>query len=268
MPTTVDPAISPQRGLGDALAAAGGLVLFVSMFIVWYGVGLKEDAESQLEDAIEQSGESSRISVDLRSLEDFALDAYDRSAWQAFSILDIVLALIALAVVALAVARLLGRAPDLPISPGILMAALAGLALLIVLIRIAFTPALEIDRALVGGTGTAKVKDVPGFEVERHFWGPLFGVLGSLAMIGGGLLAAGGRSAVDAVRAGQVRGERPLPPIEPEPAAPEAAPVQPPSEEAPATESGTVHEPREGGGEDQPGDEPEDRDDGESEDRS
>ena len=34
MPTTVDPAVTPERGLGDALAAAGGLVLFVSLFIV------------------------------------------------------------------------------------------------------------------------------------------------------------------------------------------------------------------------------------------
>ena len=231
MPTTVDPAISPRRGLGDALAAAGGLVLFVSLFIVWYGIGFKEDVEDQFEDAVEGE-EGGVLEADTDALINLVLNAFDRSAWESFTYLDIALTLLAFAVVALAVLRLLGRAPDLPLSPGVLMAALGALALLIVLIRILFTPNLEIDLGVAGGEGTAKAKDTPGVEVDRHFWGPLFAVLGSLAMIAGGLLAAGGRRAVDAVKAGQVRGERPMPPIEPEPAAPQSAPLEsPPSED-------------------------------------
>jgi hypothetical protein len=230
MPTTVDPAVTPERGLGDALAAAGGLVLFVSLFIVWYGIGFKEDVEDDFREAVEGEG-GGVLDFDVDALLNLTLKAFDRSAWEAFKFLDIVLAVLALAAVALVMARLLRRAPDLPLSPGLLIAALGGLALLIVLIRLLFTPNLEIDLSLAGEEGTAKAKDTPGVEVDRHFWGPFFGVLGSLAMIVGGLLAAGGRSAVDAVRAGEVRGERPLPPIEPEPAAPEGAPLEPVPEE-------------------------------------
>jgi hypothetical protein len=218
-------------------------------------VAFKDGAQRRLEDAILREGEDAVIRVDVDALVDFALDAYDRSAWEAFKFLDIVLALLALAVIALAIARLLGRAPDLPIAPGLLMAALGGLALLIVLIRIAFTPNLEIDAALAGQDGSAKVKDLPDLEVDRHFWGPFVAFLASLGAIAGGLLAAGGRRAVDAVRAGEVRGERPLPPIEPEPAAPQSAPMQPPPDEAPAAETGAVREPHEGGGDERPDEE-------------
>jgi hypothetical protein len=222
MPAVGEAAAEPQRGLGHVLAAAGGLVLFVSLFVVWYGVGFEQDVEDEFQDAVE--GErGGTLEFDVDALLNLTLNAFDRSAWQAFTFVDILLALFAVVAVALAVAELLGRAPRLPVAPGIVIAGLGAFAALLILIRLLFTPNLEIDLSVAGQEGTGKVKDAPGVEVERHFWGPLFGFVASLAMVTGGLMAAGGQRAVDALRQRRVPApaERGVePPVAPAPGPP------------------------------------------------
>jgi hypothetical protein len=82
---------------GELIAGLGGAVLFVSLFLKWFG---------------------------------------DFSAWELFDVTDVWLALIALVVVGLLVARATGSGPALPASPGRLMVILGGMALVIVLVNL------------------------------------------------------------------------------------------------------------------------------------
>src|SRR4051812_37942200 len=99
--------------LGDIVAAVGGLVLFLSLFLNWY-----------------------KVSVDVAGFN----QSEGFSGWTALSFIDILLFIIALVVVAVAVARMANAFPRLPISPGLLVLALGVLATLLVLFRIIDIP--------------------------------------------------------------------------------------------------------------------------------
>jgi purine-cytosine permease-like protein len=90
---------------GEALAAAGGLVLLVVMFLGWYGA------------------------------EDVTL-----SAWEAFAVTDVLLALLALLALGVAVTTVTQRGPALPVGLGVITTALALIALIALLYRILNEP--------------------------------------------------------------------------------------------------------------------------------
>ena len=90
---------------GEALAAAGGLALVVVMFLGWYTEG------------------------------DRAL-----SAWEAFSVADVLLLLAALLPLALAVATVTQRTPAVPVGLGVLTLATALIVGLVLLYRILNEP--------------------------------------------------------------------------------------------------------------------------------
>jgi purine-cytosine permease-like protein len=90
---------------GEALAAAGGLVLLVVMFLGWYGA------------------------------EDVTL-----SAWEAFAVTDVLLALLALLALGVAVTTVTQRGPALPVGLGVITTALALVALIALLYRILNEP--------------------------------------------------------------------------------------------------------------------------------
>ena len=96
--------------LGDVVAGVSGAILLLSLFLTWY---------SRDEGFVE----------------------FDYSGWAALSFIDVLLFLAAAVAVAVAVLRALGALPPrLPVSPGLAVLALGGLALLLVLFRLADVP--------------------------------------------------------------------------------------------------------------------------------
>ncbi len=92
------------------IAGVGGLLLFLFMFLKWYGV--------------EADG----------------TELVAANAWESFSFIDLLLFLAALVAVAVTAARAAGRLPALPIPPGQLVAIAGALAVVLVLFRLIFTP--------------------------------------------------------------------------------------------------------------------------------
>jgi len=92
---------------GELVAAGGAVVLLVAMFLEWYGAA--------------GGGEG-------------------LTAWDAFSVTDVVLALVVLAGLALLAFQIVGRGPALPVAIGVVTASLAFVALLLVLYRILNQP--------------------------------------------------------------------------------------------------------------------------------
>jgi hypothetical protein len=92
---------------GDYVAGAAGAVLLLSTFLEWYTVRGREDG---------------------------------LSAWEAFSVVDVLVALVALLGIALALVQVVGRGPALPVAIGVITATLALAATLLVLYRIVNQP--------------------------------------------------------------------------------------------------------------------------------
>jgi hypothetical protein len=114
-----------RTSLGERIAAAGGVVLFISMFLPWYAV----EATVRVPGGPSFGGEAERL-----------------NAWQAFGFLDFllfVIAAIAVAVPLLRVARELPR--NLPASPPATLLAAGGFAVLFILFRLIDTPGPDID---------------------------------------------------------------------------------------------------------------------------
>jgi hypothetical protein len=98
---------------GEWLAGAGGVVLLVSLFLPWYGLG-----------------------------------GLDVSGFEALTVIDLLLALLALLAIALAVLQATQDGPALPVGAAVLTATLGKVGAVLVLFRIAFEPessALEVQ---------------------------------------------------------------------------------------------------------------------------
>ena len=92
---------------GELVCGAAGVVLLASMFLDWYAVTGRDDT---------------------------------LSAWGAFSVVDLMLALVALLGIALAVSQVAGRGPALPVALGVITTTLALAGTLLVLYRILNQP--------------------------------------------------------------------------------------------------------------------------------
>lgn len=107
---------SSKLGVGEIVAGVSGLALFVFLFLPWYGV-----------------------------------DAFgfgvgnDFSAWQAFSLIDILLFLVSVVVVGTVLIRIAESNPDLPGPPPQILLAAGAVALVLILFRLIFTPGAESD---------------------------------------------------------------------------------------------------------------------------
>ena len=145
---------------GDWLAGLGGLVLLASLFLTWYAV---------------------------------AGTGRDLTAWQSFSVIDVLLALVALLGIALAVTTAVRRTPAVPVALGVIAGPAGAIATLLVLIRLLDPP------------GPNELLDLgPGV------W---------LALAGAAAVAAGAWWSIGDERNRGV----PAPPVEVRPAPPEAA---------------------------------------------
>jgi hypothetical protein len=92
---------------GEIVAGAAGVVLLLSMFLDWYSIASRDDT---------------------------------LTAWGAFSVVDLLLALVALLGIALAVSEIVGRGPALPIALGVITTTLALAGTLLLLYRILNQP--------------------------------------------------------------------------------------------------------------------------------
>lgn len=91
---------------GELIAGVSGFVLFVSLFLSWYGVG-----------------------------------PFSASAWSASGFISFLLLIVAAVAVGLAVMKALGQKVALPVAPSIVTAALGALAVLLMLFRLVSHPA-------------------------------------------------------------------------------------------------------------------------------
>ena len=128
---------------GEWIAGAGGLALLAAMFLHWYGLGGIAEA----------------------------------TAWQAFGVLDVVLALLALAPLGLVVVQATRTSPAIPVAFSVLATLAGALAALLILYRIVNQPGpnelvdvqvgawLGLLAALViaaGGWRSMRVEPIPG----------------------------------------------------------------------------------------------------------
>jgi hypothetical protein len=127
---------------GEWIAGAGGLALLVTLFLPWYGAG-----------------------------------PFDVSAWEAFSVLDVVLALLALVPLALVALQATRRSPALPVAFSTFTVLAGALATLLILYRIANQPGpnelvsvkpgawlglLAAVAVTVGGWRSLRTERIPG----------------------------------------------------------------------------------------------------------
>jgi len=141
---------------GEMVAGVAAGALFIFMFFPWYG------ASAQV------SG--GKVSVP------------SANAWQAFSFIDVLLFLVVAVTVGLVLARAADAIPpNLPAPAGLIVAAAGGLAVLLILFRLVFTPG----------------EDVVGFgvqvEVGRKI-GVFLGLLAAAAIAFGGYTAMNERA--------------------------------------------------------------------------
>ncbi|MET0687047.1 MAG: hypothetical protein ABW060_17135 [Solirubrobacteraceae bacterium] len=129
----------------DLVAGAGGFALLASMFLHWYGLALPGGPEV--------------------------------TAWQAFSVLDVVLALLALVPFALVFTQATRDSPALPVLFSVLTACAGAIAALLILYRIANQPGpndvVEVEAGAwlaflaavvvaAGGWASMRVEAMPG----------------------------------------------------------------------------------------------------------
>ena len=131
--------LTRTRG-ADWLAAAGGLVLLLSLFLPWYDV------------------------------QDFGI-----SGWESLSVIDVVLALLALLAMAVPLVTAAREAPAVPIVVTVVTCMLALVAIVLVLIRVIWTPSLIPDGFVFAIPGGGERT----FDVGRD-WGLWVAVVATL----------------------------------------------------------------------------------------
>jgi heme A synthase len=92
---------------GELVAGGAGLVLLAAMFLNWYSIRGRDDS---------------------------------LTAWSAFSVVDILLAVVALLGIALAVSEVVGRGPSLPVALAVITTTLALAGTLLLAYRIVNQP--------------------------------------------------------------------------------------------------------------------------------
>jgi hypothetical protein len=113
----------------EPIAGLGGILLLVSLFLQWYELGVGELPE-------EFGG--GFVSFESETI----------SAWDAFAIIDVLLALIALIAIAVPLVSAFTRGPAKSIGTALIASTLTPLAILLVAFRIIFPPGGEDSIAI------------------------------------------------------------------------------------------------------------------------
>ena len=117
---------------GELIAAIAALLLFIVMFLNWFGAPEVDTGVPGLD--VEGSAEAAGVDTSL-------------NAWESFGFIDIVLLVTILVAIGLAVASATGRTVSLPVAASALTAGLGILSTLLILYRILDTP-FELDREI------------------------------------------------------------------------------------------------------------------------
>lgn len=112
---------SSKLGVGETIAGISGLLLFIFLFLPWYGID---------------------------SIGGFGIDGTDVSAWEAFSFIDVLLFLVAIVVVGLVLVQLAETTPDLPRPPAQIVTVAGAVALVLILFRLIVAPGVDGDLGL------------------------------------------------------------------------------------------------------------------------
>ena len=138
---------------GEMVAAISGAVLLIVLFFPWYGAEVSVGA--------------------------FNVSASDSfNAWQAFGLIDLILFLVAITAIGLSLMRAMGVSLNLPQPPGLIIAAVGAIAVLLILFRLINTP------------GDFDAGDVPGVDLDiSRKIGIFLGLLAAIGVAVGGWLA-------------------------------------------------------------------------------
>jgi hypothetical protein len=134
---------------GELIAGIAGVVLLVDLWFDWYGVS---------------------VSAAGGLLKGFSIGV-SATAWEAFSVIDIILFLVALIAIAIAVLKATNRLPEIGVPASTILTIAGGLALLLILYRTIDTP---VD-----------THGVQGIDVSRKL-GLWLGLLSAAALTYGG----------------------------------------------------------------------------------
>ena len=133
---------------GELIAGIAGFVLLIDLWVDWYGVKLSAGGVLQ--------GLNIGVSA---------------NAWESFSVIDVILFLVALVAIGVAVLRALNNLPSMPYPPATLLTIAGAVGLLLVVFRIIDTP---VD-----------THGVEGIDVTRKI-GVWIGLLATAALTYGG----------------------------------------------------------------------------------
>jgi hypothetical protein len=166
-------AAEPSRlARGDLLAAAGGAVLLISMFLTWFRAD---------------------VSGSLPGVEGLSRGLEPLNAWQAFDVIDIVLFVVAVLALAHAAYRAAGALPAWSVDPRVVLAVLG----------------LVAAGAVVVGLADPPIEEVSGEFVQvqpQRLAGGFIALAGALAIAVGGWLGSRGEArGVSAARGGPAR---------------------------------------------------------------
>jgi carbon starvation protein CstA len=130
---------------GERIAGIGGLALLAVMFVDWYGATVMFGALDRLD--------------------------LGATAWEAFSVLDVVLALLALVPLILVVLQATRDSPSLPIAFSVFTTVAGAIATLLILYRIVNQPgandAVEVEAGAWLGLAAAAAIAVGGWRSMR-----------------------------------------------------------------------------------------------------
>jgi uncharacterized membrane protein YfcA len=120
----------------EPVAGFGGILLLVSLFLPWYGRMLSPDAPD---------GPVKRLAIGEPSV----------TAWEAFTVFDVLIALCALPAIAVPIVSLVTSGPAKSIGTAVLGSFFGGLAVLLVAYRVINEPGPDEFVALKYGAGLA-----------------------------------------------------------------------------------------------------------------
>ena len=127
-------------GRGAMIAGISGVLLFIFMFLGWYG------APDVVDEAVEQAQQAAEaLGVDAPGVEEADTTV---NAWESFDFTDLILFLAVIVSVGLAAMTLFGASASLPVAGSALTCGIGALALLLVLYRTIDPPAEGLEREI------------------------------------------------------------------------------------------------------------------------
>ena len=168
---------------GERFAAIGGVILLISMFTSWYGLDVTVPAVGTVH-----------------------VPTVTTNAWNAFSVVDLLLALTAAVAIGLAYAQAANRAPAIPVALSVAGIWLGAISALVVLFRIIDPPGFGLPSTIAAG-----VRDQLSVHLSRSVQGGAWvGLVSTVAITAGcslslrteGVRAADERTDVEVVPIG------------------------------------------------------------------